>query len=179
MKRSLEQAWREISTELDEVLDLEPSARQAWLAELEQSDPQRAERVRAYIADLDRLESDDFLGRALPTVLAVNTSLVGRRLGAYTVDCAIGQGGMGTVWLAHRSDGRFEGEVAIKLLNAALLGGGGEDRFRREGHLLAKLEHPNIARLIDAGVSDTGQPLLVLEYVRGKPITEYCESEHL
>jgi len=51
--------------------------------------------------------------------------------------------------------------------------------FLREGHLLAKLEHPNIARLIDAGVSDTGQPLLVLEYVRGNPITEYCESEHL
>jgi eukaryotic-like serine/threonine-protein kinase len=179
MKRSLEQAWREISTELDDVLDLEPSARQAWLAELERSDPGRAERVRSYIADLDRLESDDFLGQALPAVLAVNTSLVGRRLGAYTVDSAIGQGGMGTVWLAHRSDGRFEGDVAIKLLNAALLGGGGEDRFRREGHLLAKLEHPNIARLIDAGVSDTGQPLLVLEYVRGKPITEYCDSEHL
>ena len=184
MKRSLEQAWREISTELDEVLDLEPAARQGWLTALASSDPDRAERVRSYMADLEKLESDDFLGRALPTVLAVNSqhqtgSLVGRRLGAYTVDRAIGQGGMGTVWLAHRSDGRFEGAVAIKLLNAGLLGGGGEDRFVREGHVLAKLEHPNIARLIDAGVSDTGQPLLVLEYVSGKPITEYCESERL
>src|SRR4051794_8387941 len=101
MKRSLEQAWREISTELDEVLDLEPPARQVWLAELELSDPERAERVRAYIADLDRLESDNFLGLDLPAVFAVNTSLVGRRLGAYTVDRAIGHGGMGTVWLAH------------------------------------------------------------------------------
>jgi len=73
MKRSLEQAWREISTELDEVLDLEPPARQVWLAELELSDPGRAERVRAYIADLDRLESDNFLGLDLPAVLAVNT----------------------------------------------------------------------------------------------------------
>ncbi len=179
MKRSLEQAWREISTELDEVLELEPAARQGWLAELERTDPQRAQRIRAYLADLDRLESDNFLGRELPAVLAVNTSLAGRRLGAYTVDRAIGHGGMGTVWLAHRSDGRFEGEVAIKLLNAALLGGGGEDRFVREGHLLAKLEHPNIARLIDAGVSDTGQPLLVLEYVRGKPITDYCDTLQL
>jgi eukaryotic-like serine/threonine-protein kinase len=179
MKRSLEQAWREISTELDEVLDLEPPARQTWLADLELTDPQRAQRLRAYIADLDRLESDNFLGRDLPAVLAVNTSLAGRRFGAYTVDRAIGHGGMGTVWLAHRSDGRFEGEVAIKLLNAALLGGGGEERFVREGHVLAKLEHPNIARLIDAGVSDTGQPLLVLEYVRGNPITDYCDTEHL
>jgi len=74
MKRSLEQAWREISTELDEVLDLEPPARQVWLAELELSDPERAERVRAYIADLDRLESDNFLGLDLPAVLAVRTS---------------------------------------------------------------------------------------------------------
>jgi hypothetical protein len=73
MKRSLEQAWREISTELDEVLDLEPPARQVWLAELELSDPGRAQRVRAYIADLDRLESDNFLGVDLPAVLAVNT----------------------------------------------------------------------------------------------------------
>ena len=69
MKRSLEQAWREISTELDEVLDLEPPARQVWIAELELSDPGRAERVRAYIADLDRLESDNFLGLDLPAVL--------------------------------------------------------------------------------------------------------------
>jgi len=179
MKRSLEQAWREISTELDEVLDLEPTARQAWVDALQKSDPDRAERIRTYIADLDKLDSDDFLGRALPSVLAVNTTLVGRRLGAYTVDQAIGQGGMGSVWLAHRSDGRFEGDVAIKLLNAGLLGGGGEERFVREGHLLAKLEHPNIARLLDAGVSDTGQPLLVLEYVRGKPITDYCDNERL
>jgi len=78
MKRSLEQAWREISTELDEVLDLEPPARRVWLAGLEVTDPERAQRVRAYIADLDKLESDNFLGRDLPAVLAVNTSLAGR-----------------------------------------------------------------------------------------------------
>ena len=179
MKRSLEQAWQQISTDLDEILDLDAGARQAWLEGLETRDPDRAQRVRAYMVDLDKLESDNFLGSALPGIFSASSSLVGRRLGSYTVDCAIGQGGMGTVWLAHRSDGRFEGEVAIKLLNATLLGGGGEDRFVREGHLLAKLEHPNIARLIDAGVSDTGQPLLVLEYVRGKPITEYCDGGRL
>ncbi len=179
MKRSLEQAWREISTDLDEVLDLDAGARQAWLDTLQTRDPDRARRVRDYMLDLDKLEKDNFLGQALPSILPVTPSLAGRRLGSYTVDRAIGRGGMGTVWLAHRSDGRFEGDVAIKLLNTSPLGGGGEDRFVREGHLLAKLEHPNIARLIDAGVSDTGQPLLVLEYVRGKSITEYCDSERL
>jgi hypothetical protein len=69
MKRTLEQAWREISTELDEVLDLDPPGRQAWLEALKQSDPERAARVRTYMADLERLESDDFLGGALPAVL--------------------------------------------------------------------------------------------------------------
>jgi serine/threonine protein kinase len=179
MKRSLEQAWREISTDLDEVLDLDAGARQAWLDTLQTRDPDRAQRVRDYMLDLEKLEKDNFLGQALPSILPANPSLAGRRLGSYTVDRAIGRGGMGTVWLAHRSDGRFEGDVAIKLLHTSPLGGGGEDRFVREGHLLAKLEHPNIARLIDAGVSDTGQPLLVLEYVRGKPITDYCDGERL
>src|SRR3569833_2668832 len=114
MNRSLEQAWREISTELDEVLDLEPQARQAWLAGLQVCVLVWVVRVRAYIAELERLDSDNFLGQALPSVLAVNEGLVGRRLGAYTVDRAIGQGGMGTVWLAPRSVGRVEGEVAVK-----------------------------------------------------------------
>ena len=65
----------------------------------------------------------------------------------------LGHGGMGSVWLAHRNDGRFEGKVAIKLLNAALVGRAAEGRFRREGTILARLAHPNITRLIDAGIS--------------------------
>ena len=83
---------------------------------------------------------------------------------------------MGTVWLAHRSDGRFEGSVAIKLLNVALIGRPNELRFAREGSVLARLQHPNIARLADAGVAENGQPYLVLEYVEdGKRIDAYCE----
>ena len=75
---------------------------------------------------------------------------------------------MGSVWLAKRSDGRFEGHAAVKFLNAALLGRKGEERFRREGTIVARLSHPSIARLIDAGVSASGQPYLVLEYVAGR-----------
>ena len=86
MNRSLEQAWLQISTDLDEVLDLDAQARQAWLVSLETRDPDRAERVRPYMLDLEKLESDHFLARALPSVLAVNTSLAGRRLGSYTVE---------------------------------------------------------------------------------------------
>ena len=97
-------------------------------------------------------------------------TLAGLTLDAYTLVSPIGQGGMGSVWLARRSDGRFEGAAAVKLLNASLVGRAGEERFRREGSILARLRHPHIAHLVDAGVSPTGQPYLVLERVEGEPI---------
>ena len=86
---------------------------------------------------------------------------------------------MGSVWLAHRSDGRFEGQAAVKFLNLALMGRGGAERFRREGQVLAKLVHPGIARLIDAGIVDGGQPYLMLEYVDGEPIDVWCDAHAL
>ncbi|MFL6630320.1 MAG: protein kinase domain-containing protein [Vitreoscilla sp.] len=87
----------------------------------------------------------------------------------------IGHGGMGTVWLARRTDGRYEAEVAIKFLRSGLFGHGDAARFQREGSILARLSHPNIARLLDAGVmADGAQPYLVLEYIDGEPIDEFC-----
>jgi eukaryotic-like serine/threonine-protein kinase len=86
---------------------------------------------------------------------------------------------MGTVWLARRSDGRFEGTAAVKLLNLALLDPVGSARFRREGSVLARLDHPNTARLLDAGVSDGGQPYLVLEHVEGERIDHWCDAHRL
>jgi serine/threonine protein kinase len=86
---------------------------------------------------------------------------------------------MGSVWLARRNDGRFEGVAAIKFLSLALAGSAGEERFRREGSALARLTHPNIARLLDAGLSQIGLPYLVLEYVEGQPIDEWCDTRSL
>jgi tetratricopeptide (TPR) repeat protein len=86
---------------------------------------------------------------------------------------------MGTVWLAHRSDGRFEGTAAVKLLNAELVGRAGGQRFAREGSILARLTHPHIAHLVDAGVSPGGQPYLVLEHVAGAHIDRYCDDARL
>lgn len=106
-------------------------------------------------------------------------TLAGRRLGAYTLGRLLGHGGMGTVWLAHRSDGRFEGQVAVKLMNAALVGHPTEQRFAREGNVLARLKHPNIAHLLDAGVAEARQPYLVLEYVEGQPIDRHCDRAGL
>ena len=86
---------------------------------------------------------------------------------------------MGSVWLAHRSDGRYAGAVAVKLLNLSLVGHAGGERFKREGSLLARLAHPHIARLLDAGVTAGGQPFLVLEFVEGKRIDRFCDDENL
>ena len=102
----------------------------------------------------------------------------GQQFGQYTLTRIVGSGGMGTVWRAERSDGRFEGEVAVKLLSRTA-GGAAPERFALEGRYLAKLTHPNIARLLDAGVGPNDQPYLVLEFVNGLPIDQYCDEHAL
>jgi serine/threonine protein kinase/tetratricopeptide (TPR) repeat protein len=169
--------WATVKPLLEEALELEPDARTAWLIELRQRSPDLADELSAILeqplTELDQLfaptVSDDLLGR----------SLAGLVVAGYTLDRPIGRGGMGSVWLAHRSDGRFEGQAAVKLLNLALLGEAGEVRFRNEGSVLARLSHPNIARLYDAGVTPSGQPFLVLEYVEGVPIDQWADDHRL
>ena len=102
-----------------------------------------------------------------------------RIVGNYALERPLGDGGTGSVWLARRHDGRFEGRAVIKFLHLALLGPKGIAGLRREGHVLARLEHVNIPRLIDAGVTDNDQPYLVLEYVEGKALDRWCESRSL
>jgi eukaryotic-like serine/threonine-protein kinase len=170
--------WIRASGHLDEVLDLPPEQRSAWLSALRESDPLSADDVAALLEEHRKLTAEGFLDAALP-IQPRSMPLSGVQIGAYMLVSRIGHGGMGTVWLASRSDGRFEGQVALKLLNAALVGRGGEERFKREGTILARLTHPDIARLIDAGVSNTGQPYLVLEYIDGRHIDRYCDEERL
>jgi len=177
-KRTLEDSWREVSRCLDEVLELEASERPAWLEALRGRDPTLAGLVTAYLTDLAELDQQDFLTTD-PAALLNASTLAGERFGAYTLDRVIGHGGMGTVWLAHRSDGRFEGQVAIKLLNAALIGHPSAQRFVREGQVLAKLQHAHIAHLLDAGMAANGQPYLVLQYIRGESIDLYCDRHNL
>jgi len=86
---------------------------------------------------------------------------------------------MGSVWLAERSDGRFDRQVAIKFLHFALASHGVAECFKREGRILAQLAHPHIAELIDADVTLNDEPYLVLEYVQGKQIDEYCDEQML
>jgi serine/threonine-protein kinase len=103
----------------------------------------------------------------------------GRRIGAYRIVRQIGHGGMSRVFLAERADGEFTQQVALKLLRPGLDSEIDQHRFRAERQILASLNHPNIARLLDGGVTDEGQPYLVLELVDGEPIDRYCRDRGL
>jgi len=171
--------WLRASPHLDRVLGLSAEERDACLRALRVEDPQAAEDVEALLAEHAELSAEGFLDPSAPIQPLLEPSLAGVTVGAYTLVSLIGHGGMGSVWLASRSDGRFEGQAALKLLNAALVGRAGEERFKREGTILARLTHPHIARLIDAGVSNAGQPYLVLEHIDGRHIDRYCDEEQL
>jgi serine/threonine-protein kinase len=170
--------WQVVSPHLDRALDMADDERAAWLAALRQDDPALAADLEALLAEGGAISSERFLERSVLS-LPEPLSLAGHRVGAYTLVSRIAQGGMGSVWLAERSDGRFTGQAAVKLLNASLVGREEEERFRREGSILARLTHPHIARLMDAGVSEFGHPYLVLEHVDGEPIDRYCDLRRL
>ena len=169
--------WQAISPYLDRALEMNDVEREAWLAGLRVENPGLAADLESWFEDRRRLNEGEFLEGSAR--VPAEASLAGYAVGNYTLVSPIGQGGMGSVWVARRSDGRFEGTVAVKLLNAGLIGRSGEERFRREGSFLARLTHPHIAHLIDAGVSSMGQPYLVLEHVEGRPIDRYCDEHRL
>jgi tetratricopeptide (TPR) repeat protein/predicted Ser/Thr protein kinase len=102
-----------------------------------------------------------------------------KRAGPYLLDRLLGRGGMGAVYLAHRADGHFELKVAIKLIDLPLASEVFRDRFRQERQILAGLQHPYIARLVDGGVTQDGELYLAMEYVDGVPIHRFCEEQHL
>ena len=168
--------WRILSPLLDRALALDGDERQAWIKTQE---PEIAYRLEILLLEHSVLASDGFLETGVVDLPSTTATLAGQTIGAFEVVSQIGQGGMGSVWLARRNDGRFERQVALKFLNIALLGKEGEDRFKREGKILALLAHPHIAELIDAGVTDAGQPYLVLEYVDGDQIDRYCDQRQL
>jgi len=171
--------WSQLSPLLDELLDLDDeAARAARLAAIRAEDASLADDLQELLRRQQAMEQADFL--ASPIAALHGQPEAGQSIGGvYTLERELGQGGMGTVWLARRTDGRFEGVVAIKFLTAGLLGASDTGRFAREGQILARLAHPNIARLIDAGMAERPgrppQPYLVLEYVDGIPISRYCE----
>src|SRR5689334_21621601 len=140
--------WQQLSTLLHEMLELPLAARAERLRALAKEDDTLASELAVLIAALAKADDELFLAGLAD---AAHTSrpqatLEGQRLGAYTRMSMLGQGGTGSAWRARRDDGRYEGQVAIKLLHLSLLGRAQAERFRREGAILARLSHPNIAR---------------------------------
>ena len=170
--------WRALNPHLERALELPDEERGPWLAALRQRDPALADDLALLLERRREIAQEAFLD-APAVVPAAPASLAGQAIGDYTLRSLLGQGGMGSVWLAERSDGRYQGQAAAKLLNASLVGRDGEARFKREGSILARLRHPHIAHLIDAGVSALGQPYLVLERVDGARIDRYCDERRL
>src|SRR5665213_2390114 len=177
--------YSRLSALLDESFEMPPAARAAWFDALERSDPQLAAVLGDLLASQKSCEAAGFLASPGPlagdlaSLVSTDQGLVGKRYGPYRVLSLLGHGGMGSVWLAERADGLFSRQVALKLVHPALIGRVMTERFTREREILASLNHPNIARLSDAGFSEDGQPFLALEYIPGTPFTTYCDGHGL
>jgi eukaryotic-like serine/threonine-protein kinase len=181
--------WQRVEEVFAEVAPLAPEEREARLARLAGGDADLEREVRSLLAADG--EAGDFLeGPALSDTerealtqaaraAAPALPAAGRRIGPYRILRRLGQGGMGTVYLAARDDLEYSQQVAIKVFSSSTDRADLLRRFRAERQILARLEHPNIARLLDGGTTEEGLPYLVMEYVDGVPIDQYCDSRGL
>jgi eukaryotic-like serine/threonine-protein kinase len=170
--------WQKIDSLFDEYLDASPEEQAEFLDEKCEDDEIRGE-LRKLISALNKTE--DFIEN--PTFTSVKKLLdeepkdefIGTKIFSYQIQKLLGKGGMGTVYLANRIDD-FKKEVAIKVIPPFANSQANKDNFRRERQILARLEHPNIARILDGGTTENGTPFLVMEYVNGVPLNEFCEK---
>jgi serine/threonine protein kinase/tetratricopeptide (TPR) repeat protein len=186
MKRPDTGRFADARRRFEEIADLEAAERTAALAALAAGDAELAIAVEALLA-ADEAATEGFLdagvGGFAPALVseALDAELPGNiaagdRIGPYRMRALLGRGGMGEVWEAERADGQFEQIVALKLLKRGMDSEEVLRRFLRERQILARLEHPNIARLLDGGIADDGRPFFVLERVEGEPISSWCRA---
>jgi non-specific serine/threonine protein kinase/serine/threonine-protein kinase len=172
--------WKTVEDILAAALELPADQQAAYVAQSCTDSPEIKKEVEELLAAYQRAEKclEPRAGKfQLPE--AWDDSFLGTRIGTYKLVERIGDGGMGTVYRAERDDGQFQQVVAIKLVRAGLHDHELLRRLRGERQILALLEHPYIARLLDGGVSSSGRPYIVMEHIEGSRITDYCESNHL
>jgi serine/threonine protein kinase len=174
--------WQQIREVFDGAVSLPCEERAAYLDTICAKDSDLRHEVESLLL------SDDHAGTGFLNTPAVHltqpepnraASRVGSRIGAYNVLEEIGRGGMGEVYRASRADGQYEKEVAIKVVRGGYDTASVLDRFRHERQILASLDHPNIARLLDGGTTEEGIPYLVMELIEGTPIDQYCNAQGL
>ncbi len=157
-----------------DVLTQPPEARSSYLAARCASEPELLREVPSLLAAHE--EAEAFLDS--PATMPLETASALERVGPYRVLEELGHGGMGTVFLAERADGQYEQQVAIKVVRVGLGAEVIARRFQAERQILARLQHPNIATLLDGGTTDDGRPYLVMEYIDGTRIDTYCRDHN-
>jgi len=174
--------WAEIDRVLAGALALDEDQRAAYLAGCCGDKPAIRVEVESLLASHQRargfIETDTWIEATGSEPSPAGPS-AGSRVGPYRLVKEIGRGGMGVVFLGERDDGQFQKQVAIKLIGTGIASAESLERFRSERQILASLEHPNIARLLDGGVADNGSPYIAMEYIEGRPIHEYSATQQL
>src|SRR5947208_9308222 len=178
--------WDRLKTILGEALEQHSSAARIALVERRcGQDTDLLEEAESLLAEAEALleePSDSFedcAQNAASTFWQEGPPRSGQRVGAYVIVRELGRGGMGTVFLAERADGQFEKQVAIKILNRGADTAEILRRFRAERQILARLDHPNIARLLDAGTTGDGLPYFIMDYIVGAPVTRFAVAHKL
>ncbi len=169
--------WRLIREVFQATLDRPEAERTAFLVSACGNDTALRAEVQSLLAS--HLQAERFLSEPAAAPPETDLDRVRTRIGAYEVEGTIGHGGMGTVYRAVRDDDTFRKTVALKLAHGGLRSTFLERRFLQERNILARLQHPNIAMVLDGGTTPEGQPYLVMERVEGQPITEYCAARAL
>jgi serine/threonine protein kinase len=175
------ETWKQVDPLFTTALEMTVDERHAWLGRLRERQPDLAPVLEELLAAHERLEGATGV-ETVPRLAAPppgDAFAAGEVIGPFRLVRPLGRGGMGEVWLAEQADGRVERQVALKLPTLFEAGGARAERFRRERDILAKLEHPNIARLYDAGVSGSGQPWLAMEFVSGEPLDAHAATRKL
>lgn len=174
--------WQRVKQVLDEAIAVESSERSSFLDHACAGDAELRREVESLVSAHEHAGSA-FLKTAVAGVNGVLASPAlsrqGIRIGVYQTTEEIGRGGMGEVYRAVRADGQYTKEVAVKIVRGGYDTGSMLERFRNERQILASLDHPNIARLLDGGTTDDGIPYLVMELIEGTPIDQYCDEHKL
>jgi WD40 repeat protein/serine/threonine protein kinase/TPR repeat protein len=175
--------WQQIKAAFDEALKLEPALRLGYFQKLDFTDADLRRRVELLLTEHEN-DSDAFLCDPAASLsiygdLVDADSWLGKHIGPYELVQRLGSGGMGDVYLAKRIDAEFERTVAVKLIRRGHESADVVARFKAERQILAGLDHPNIAKLLDGGHAAGGQPYFVMEYVPGVPIVQYCDMHDL
>jgi serine/threonine-protein kinase len=174
--------WRRIEEVFSAAKEKPQGDRQVFLEGACAGDPELEEEVRSLLAASET--ADDYFSHlasesGVPLASPPDHPPIRKQVGKYRLVRLLGRGGMGAVYLAERDDDEFRMQVALKLLPLGLDSEEARQRFRRERQILARLQHPNIARLYDGGVTEDGTPYLVMEYVQGTRIDAYCDADRL